>query len=377
MSFAYPTAGVFAVYSTSDEVVCEQCFFMNCPAMSMGGGHNGLLNCRIFYNVHVSDSDANNAIMISMSDANDFVTLCYIFQRPEHRDGPTGCVAIEIGGASEPRVDNTNIVDFDTGLLITGNSGGPGNLTHGFFSNLACECNQHGAYVVPSGINATIYQLLFDGCIFERTQYATDNTAGVYIDVYRSGDEVGPTDYVSDIDFTNCISHDWAGPGIQINGGQDITVTGGRYGQNATDEDMTTSGAIAVTGPAVRVAVVGANCSGVIPPYPAQPPATNPQPYGISVTGAVTGMRVEACDLTNYGTGPVYAPTDATDLRVINCRGYNDQVRQLTATVPATATRFNGATLKLPGFRGHFPLCGEGSTNGQKTSSCLPLGVPG
>jgi|SRR5580692_4879678 len=33
--------------------------------------------------------------------------------------------------------------------------------------------------------------------------------------------------------------------------------------------------------------------------------------------------------------------------------------------------------VKLPGFRGHFPLCGEGSTNGQETSSCLPLGVPG
>jgi hypothetical protein len=33
--------------------------------------------------------------------------------------------------------------------------------------------------------------------------------------------------------------------------------------------------------------------------------------------------------------------------------------------------------MKLPGLRGHFPLCGEGSTNGQKTSSCLPLGVPG
>jgi hypothetical protein len=36
-----------------------------------------------------------------------------------------------------------------------------------------------------------------------------------------------------------------------------------------------------------------------------------------------------------------------------------------------------GYALKLPGFRGHFPLCGEGSTNGQETSSCLSLGVPG
>jgi hypothetical protein len=32
--------------------------------------------------------------------------------------------------------------------------------------------------------------------------------------------------------------------------------------------------------------------------------------------------------------------------------------------------------VKLPGFRGHFPLCGEGSTNGQETSSRLSLGVP-
>ncbi len=49
---------------------------------------------------------------------------------------------------------------------------------------------------------------------------------------------------------------------MQINGGQDIVVTGGRYGQDATDNSMTTSGAIAVTGPAVRVLVVGADCSG-------------------------------------------------------------------------------------------------------------------
>jgi hypothetical protein len=43
---------------------------------------------------------------------------------------------------------------------------------------------------------------------------------------------------------------------------------------------------------------------------------------------------------------------------------------------PSTKLRKKG-WLKLPGFRGHFSLCGEGSTNGQKTSSCLPAGVPG
>ncbi|MGH7728746.1 MAG: hypothetical protein ACREM2_08150, partial [Vulcanimicrobiaceae bacterium] len=32
--------------------------------------------------------------------------------------------------------------------------------------------------------------------------------------------------------------------------------------------------------------------------------------------------------------------------------------------------------VKLARFRGYFPLGGEGSTNGQKTSPFLPAGVP-
>jgi hypothetical protein len=41
------------------------------------------------------------------------------------------------------------------------------------------------------------------------------------------------------------------------------------------------------------------------------------------------------------------------------------------------AVQFGHLAVNLPGFRGHFPLCGEGSTNGQEASSCLSLGVPG
>jgi hypothetical protein len=387
LSFNYsnPKVGVFAVVSSgSEEVVCEGCLFVNCPAMSMNGAHNGLLNCSVTYEVEAIDGATNDAVMIYMSDTNDFVDLCYIYQTPPDpsKNGPTGCIAIQIQGAEEPRVTNTNIADFDYGIQILGHGDNPINPTHGFFSNVAGECNTYGVFIQPSAAEDTITEVFFTNCEFERTVYATDYTTpvptGAYIGVYPGA----ASDTVSDIFFTNCMFHDWAGPGIQIDGGQDIVVTGGRYGQNATDSTMTTSGAIAVTGPAVRVIIDGADCFATIPAYTAQPPATNTQPYSISVTGAVTGMQVVACNLTGNGVGPLYAPTNGTDLRVIDCRGYNDQIKQLTTTVPATVTRFNGATY---GYFGPstFYIIGTGtavsaikvSNNGNPTEPAVTTGL--
>jgi hypothetical protein len=343
-TYANPQAGSYAIYSECDEVVCEGCTFQNCPAMYMAGAHNGLLDCSIFYDVDPSDA-TNNATMVYLGKANDFVDLCYIWQRPAYPNskeeaGPTGCIAIQIIGISEPRVTNTNIAEFDYGINIAGNGGSTPNLLHGFFSNLTCECNVTAVTITPYDASYQIHQLFFTSCDFQRTENSPNTTPGVLIDVY----EEGAADTVSDIFFSNCMSHDWAGPGVQIDGGQDITISSGRYGQNATAEIMSTSGAIAVTGAVVRLTIAAADCSAVIPVYDAQPPATNPQPYSISVTGEVTGMQVVACNLTDNGVGPLYAPTNGTDLRVADCSGYNDQVKQLTTTLPATATRFNGGT---------------------------------
>jgi hypothetical protein len=121
-------------------------------------------------------------------------------------------------------------------------------------------------------------------------------------------------------------------------------VAGGRYGKDATDNSMTTSGAIAVTGPAVRVLILGADCSGKIPDYNSQPPASNQQPYGISVTGAVVDMQVRGCDLTNTKTGALNAVA-GSDLRVTDCDGYNDQGTILQSSVPPPA---NPITNKSP-----------------------------
>jgi hypothetical protein len=238
-------------------------------------------------------------------------------------------------------VTNAQMSEFDTGIHIQG--GGP-NLHKCFFSNVHCESAVHAVYIFPETSTGTIYQVFFDNCLFFQTHESTSATAGVYIDTNG-----GPSTNVSDIFFSNCMCHDWAGPGIQINSGQDIVVTGGRYGSNARISSMGTSGGIAVTGPAVRVSITGADCSGLIPPYNSQPPGPNLQAYGISVTGGglnVLDMQVTACNLQNNKNGPLYVPPGSStlDLRVFNCSGYNDQASPVTTTAPISNTPFSGKT---------------------------------
>jgi hypothetical protein len=275
--------------------------------------------------------------MVMLGGPENYVQNCTIGQKAYNSVDPTvptGCTGIVVqptgGGAY---VANMQIYSFDIGIKILGAGV---NLLHGFFSNIHCESNINAVLIQPLDSNGKAYQVFFDDCVFARCQNAPAISAGVLIDPNGGS--------ISDIFFNNCMCHSWAGPGMQIMGGQDIVVTGGRYGSNATDASMATSGGIAVTGSAVRVSIVGADCSGQIPSYQSQPPGSAVQPYGISVTGTVTGMQVAACNLTNNGTGPLYAPTNGTDLWVTDCRGYNDQVKQLTTFLPATGARFNGGT---------------------------------
>lgn len=324
-----------ALYTTSSQnITCSRVFFSNCIAadfddMSL---QCGLLECTVDYEIGV-----DSQVMITLSGSENYVDNCTIRQKPlDKPNAPLSCTAIAVqpqGGGVY--ITNCHISDFDTGIVLTGASV---NLLHGFLSNLHVESNVTAVLLQPSDSSAKVYQVFFDDCVFARTPTSTSVSAGVKVDPVTNGGSI------SDIFFNNCMCHDWAGPGLEITGGQDIVITGGRFGQNATDSSMATSGAIAVTGAAVRVIIVGADCSGEIPSYQSQPPAENPQPYSISVTGEVTGMLVSACNLTNNGIGPIYAPNNGTDLWVSNCRGYNDQVKQLATSAPASGVRFNGTS---------------------------------
>ncbi|MFY9719068.1 MAG: hypothetical protein WAK16_05425, partial [Candidatus Cybelea sp.] len=115
----------YAVNATVDNVRCEGCYFNNWPtAMYMNGFRSGMLDCTIYYN-GAPASGSFVPIMIDMEHSDNFVDHCDINQMPVYDSagdagGPTGCIAIKIGSASEPRVSNTNISEFDTGIQISG-----------------------------------------------------------------------------------------------------------------------------------------------------------------------------------------------------------------------------------------------------------------
>jgi hypothetical protein len=77
----------------------------------------------------------------------------------------------------------------------------------------------------------------------------------------------------------------------------------------------------------------------------ARPSGPHLQPYGISVTGAVTEMRVRGCNLNDNGTGPLYVPyTLAPDLQVTGCAGYNDRNAVVHSGCQVSGASFNGTT---------------------------------
>lgn len=323
--------------ASCQNVTCERVWFRGFPSTMIDDNNTeqcGLSDCNIDYT-----SSMTGQTMVTFTGTQEFIDNCVI----SNTNKAANCTGLLMTSFDTAYITNTHISDFDYGIQI---QGGGGNLHHGFFSNISCQSVKTSLTIKPASNGQKIYELFFLNCIFERTHLSTNTTPGILI--HTNG---GTSDKVSDICFANCMSHDWAGPGMEINGGQDIVVTGGRYGQNATDNSMTASGAIAVTGPAVRVSIVGSDCSGVIPSYSAQPTANNPQPYGISVTGTVVSMKVRDCDLTNNHSGGLYVPAAGADLQVTDCAGYNDQADLLASVAPS-----NGSIFLAPTFNYYGPM---------------------
>ncbi|MBV8725444.1 MAG: hypothetical protein JO078_05685 [Candidatus Eremiobacteraeota bacterium] len=297
-------------------ITCERVYFSACPAFINDNRSNecGLFDCTIDYGAGVP-----GLTLVYLTGSQDFVDHCRFSQTSVAKGGPTGVVGIVIQTASVPYVSNTHFDDLDTAIWI---QGGSNSLLRATLSNVSCECFTYGLRIQPLSNSVDIFQVFVNDCDFARAPDSTAVSPGILVDTNG-----GPAANVSDIFFSNCMSHDWAAAGMEIRGGQDIEVIGGRFGSNASDPSMLLSGGIAITGPAQNVTIVGADCTGSIPPYSSEP-TRGTQPHGISVTGAVVAMQVRGCNLNGNGQNnnqPLYVGTAGKDLRVTDCPGYNDQ----------------------------------------------------
>jgi hypothetical protein len=303
----------------SQNITCERVYFYNWPqAVNFGASSQqcGLFNCTIDY-----ASGNADAIMIDLAGSGNWVDNCLLSQTPRGSSGPAGCYGIKVepfGG--DIFITNCHISDFTTGIWVSSSP----NLVRLHCSNVVCESWTNALLIRPEVASKQIHQLFFDDCIFAREDDSIDTSStGVVIDI-NGGDNT----YVSDIFLNNCMCFQWNGPGVQINRGQNIVITGGRYGSNASS--MSTSGGIAITGTAANVTINGADCSGQVPNY-------SQQPYALSITAAATGLYVRGCNLTGGSLGSVYASSAGTQVEITDCAGYNDQGTILQSTTPPPA----------------------------------------
>ena len=231
-------------------------------------------------------------------------------------------------GADGVFISDTHISEFTIGIDIPGSGF---NLIQARISDVMVESWTYGVRIAPSSSAGQIYQVFFSDCIFQMQPDSSEpNAIGVLIDT-----DGGALSNVSDIFLNNCMCYRWSGPGVQINVAQNIVITGGRYGSNATSQPS--SGGIAITGAAVNVTVTGADCSPEVP-NPAGG-TFGAQPHALSVTAAVEGLYVRGCNFMGYTSSPpVYASGAGTQVEITDCAGYNDQgtILQSGTTSPAT-----------------------------------------
>ena len=155
----------------------------------------------------------------------------------------------------------------------------------------------------------------------------------------------------------------WGSAGIEIDGGENIVITGGQYSSNGQYSPNTyLSAGIAITGGS-QVTISGADCSGVNKYYNPGSPA---QPYGIAISNTVADVSnviIDGCNvIANHTNGIIVAQlgsftfdniyyfqlqrrrissyssainisgasTDLTNVHVTNCAGYNDAGKVFT-----------------------------------------------
>jgi hypothetical protein len=315
-----PTSGAVAInlFDTVSDTSAENCGFVNCPQAFAAGssgktGHSGLVGCT------VSQNDYSNAAQVLLSGPECFVLYSELYQTNTSLTGTTG---ITVQGAAEGcRIYGCHISDFYTGISVAQGA---------VFTYITdCEVDAfQGLTIAPAVDGGQIYGVFVTACKFAMIENtaASSATWGIYIDTAG-----GINTYVEGICIADCLVFGYQNAGLQINRGQSISVTGGKYSSNGQSSlTVELAAGIAITGPCADVRIVGADCSGVFNfwpnvqnPSPGSPPVT--QPYGISVVSGVTAVCVADCNLMNNETAALYVPTAGTDLRVNDCAGYNDQ----------------------------------------------------
>lgn len=308
--------------------------FVNCQqALNLGttGLSAFINNCTIIY-----DSLINNQVMVFTTAAQTHIFGGEFRQLAQSKGGAVGCTCAWIQGAQYTRISDIHISDWNIGVLID-------HTDTVFLEHVNCQSWQNCVSITSSSNNGNINDVFIDNCAFRLSSGSTSQTPLIVVNTAGGNNTL--TDGV-EITGTECyLSND---SGLQITGGQNIKVNGGRYSANGQNPASVATGAgVAITG-GNNIELTGVNLTGTAPVRV----GGGTQPYGLAVTGSPTSVRVIGCNLTGNSIAAVYAPNPVAGLEIIDCEGYNDQNTVITNSMPTSGAIVSAQTIAATPYFG-------------------------
>ena len=336
--------------SHSSNVRLHQCMFQSCP-IALHTDHRsnsvGLTECTINYLGPSGVGPGGWSPGSLGTTGAGFCAIqfgspeCYAIgpsdfsQKPPSSGGPLGNTCIGITQSAEHTyIHNLHLSDWDVGISYNIN---PNNTSNGVkYSHVGfLEINAwtSGVFIQAWTSTAVIYSEKYVSCtIFQSQSSTVTGNALIYVDANG-----GPNNNVEDIEFVNCTVYQSGGHGLQINTGNNIRVTGGTYSGNSSSGGA----GIAITGACGYVQVTNANLN---PRYNNAANLSNQQ-YAILITGSpVQPVIINNCMMNNYAGAPVHVTGSPSELRIINCVGYNDQNTVISTVAPTSSTNSSAQT---------------------------------
>ena len=251
-----------------------------------------------------------------------------------------GNTAIVVGQAVVFHISECQIATINNGIQII--SGPGGGTKEGYISN--CNVLTGGSPGVPGGCGLLIQPALntsgnpyaggiteikVSDCLFRHGHWHAnpyDSIPGIYIDTNG-----GANALVTGVILDDVTVDSFGGPGVQYNGGQHLSITGGRIAGNALINKGGTAGQIAglsVTGPVAGLSVRGTEIigsSGIEPGL---------QPYGVLLSNGCANIFISDVNARGNTLGAFTFASPGSPIEIIDCQGYNDQGAIIATAFP-------------------------------------------
>jgi hypothetical protein len=217
-------------------------------------------------------------------------------------------------------ISNTHVSHFQTGVQILGGT------QEAFLTNVHVDAFYTAVVIVPNANTGQIYEVHLSNCTLSLGNDSDAQTSGVII-----GTDGGLNTNVSAIFLDNCSVLGFENAGLEIDGGQNIVVTGGQYASNGQNPDSTPyiGAGIAITG-GTQITISGADCSGISYYWKnVLETGSTTQPYGITVNNTASNVTIVGCNLRGNATNGIVVANEAeffpTDIFIRDCNvsGYS------------------------------------------------------